>query len=295
MKKIKSPIKIYLVCIFVVCYGLGILELLDGTGRFYNFLGVAFTFLPVVIAFLTRRVTERRARFKLSLRVWKNPKAWLFSAFVPGVLIALGAALYFIIFPTEYSGVFHYGALLKTDAEATIGSPALFGMACVCAAALLIPVQLLELGEEIGWRGYLLGFQIEKYGKKKAVLINGIEWGLAHLPLIYFGFNYSLNNPGAPWSNMAMMMVTCVVLGVLFSYITIQTGNCMYAAIMHGVVNVIGELPVYLTYELESGLLGPNPTGLVAISLLGILSVALFIKLDSSRQIPACQEEAKTL
>ena len=34
-------------------------------------------------------------------------------------------------------------------------------------------------------------FQVEKYGEKKAVLINGIEWGIVHLPLIYFGFNYS--------------------------------------------------------------------------------------------------------
>lgn len=53
----------------------------------------------------------------------------------------------------------------------------------------------------------------------------------------------------------------------------------MYAAIMHGVVNVIGELPVYMTHDLESGLLGPNPTGILTISFLAAFSVLLLIKM----------------
>lgn len=57
--------------------------------------------------------------------------------------------------------------------------------------------------------------------------MNGIGWGLAHLPLIYFGFNYSLKNSGAPYANMALMLVVCVIMGIMFSYITIWTGNCM--------------------------------------------------------------------
>lgn len=232
----KDPIKIYLASIFFICYGLGILEFLTGTGKFY-----------------------------LSLKVWKDVKSWLFSAFVPGILIVLGAVLYFLVFPNHYSGIFKYGMLSGSNAEIVIRSPLLIALVCIMAAAMMIPIQLLELGEEIGWRGYLLGFQIEKYGKRKAVLINGAEWGLAHFPLIYFGFNYSLSNPGAPYTNMILMLIVCVVLGILFSYITIRTGNCMYAAIMHGVVNVIGELPVYMTHDMINGLLGPNPTGLLAM------------------------------
>ncbi len=42
-------------------------------------------------------------------------------------------------------------------------------------SAVMIPIRLMELGEEIGWRGYLLGFQLEKYDKKKAELVNSIE------------------------------------------------------------------------------------------------------------------------
>lgn len=57
----------------------------------------------------------------------------------------------------------------------------------------------------------------------------------------------------------------------------------MYAAIMHGVVNVIGELPVYMTYSMENGLLGPNPTGILTISFLAVFSVLLLTKMKDNR------------
>lgn len=219
-KECEYPIRVYLGLVFFICYGLGMLEFITGTGKLYHFLGIAFTFLPVLLTFITCRITGKRGKFHLSLKVWKDSKSWLFSAFVPGILIVLGVVLYFLVFPNEYSGVFRYGMHLGTNEE---------------------------------------------------VFIN--------LPLIYFGFNYSLDNPGAPYTNMALMLLTCVILGIMFSYITIRTENCMYAAIMHGVVNIIGELPVYMTHDMKNGLLGPNPTGLLAMSFLAAFAILLFIKM----------------
>ena len=144
---------------------------------------------------------------------------------------------------------------LLSDTEQNTGiSPMALTTPCIVISAVCIPIQLLELGEEVGWRGFLLWHQVDKYGAKKAVLINGVEWGLAHMPLIYLGFNYSNDNPGAPWSNMALTMLLCIVMGITFSFVTLKTGNCMYAAIMHGVVNAIGEIPVFCSVSLKSGL-----------------------------------------
>ena len=278
--KTNKAVILYLALVLGACYLLGVLEGITGSGKFYQILGIGFTFIPVIATVITRWATGERAKYHLSLRVWKDMKHWLLSALLPGVLIALGAVIYYLVFPEQYSGIFKIGMRLGTDAEIAVISPVLIALACVAVSAVMIPIQLLELGEEIGWRGYLLGFQVERYGEKKAVLINGIEWGLAHLPLIYFGFNYSLDNPGAPWSNMAMMMLTCIVLGIILSYITIKTENCMYAAIVHGVVNTIGELPVYFSNDLSSGLLGPNPTGLLTMIPLIVLAVICFIRLE---------------
>lgn len=277
----KDPIKVFLILNIGICYLLGIGELIFKNGLLYQILGIGFTFFPVICAAFSKRITGAKAKYHLSLKVWKNVRAWLFSAILPGLMIVFGAVLYFLIFPNEYSGIFKYGMKLGSDAELIIGKPLLLAGVLVLLGAIMIPIQMLELGEEIGWRKWLLSFQVEKYGEKKAVLINGTEWGISHLPLIYFGFNYSLDNPGAPWTNMLMMLLVCVVLGIIFSYITIRTENCMYAAIMHGVVNVVGELPVLMTHRMESTLLGPNPTGIFGLMFLTVLAIMLFFRLKT--------------
>ena len=114
-------------------------------------------------------------------------KYWLLSALMPGFLIAIGETICYLVFPEQYSGVFQIVARLGTDAEIAVANPIMLILACIAVSAMTIPIQLLELGEEIGWRGYLLGFQVEKYGKRKAALINSVESGLAHLPLVYLG------------------------------------------------------------------------------------------------------------
>lgn len=280
MKKNNSQITWYLLTISIFTFGLGILEVIFQTGVFYEILQKGFTAVPVVTTLLICKLTGEKQGIKLSLKVWKNWRMWLFSAFVPGILIALGAVLYFLIFSDEYSGVFELGQLIGSDMRIEITTPIVFIIVCVMISALCIPLHLFELGEEVGWRGWLLWHQVEKYGVRKAVLINGLEWGLVHMPLIYLGFNYSMENPGAPWSNMAVMMVLCIVTGIIFSYVTLKTGNCMYAAIMHGVVNLIGEIPVFCSVSLKSGLLGPNPTGLLSMAFLIVLAVGLYVGLD---------------
>ena len=282
-EKNSKVIVIYNIIIFLICYILGFLELLTHSGKFYKFLGIFFTFIPVITALLTKKITNEKSKYSLSLKVWENKKYWILSAILPGILVTLGVILYYLVFPDNYSGIFKIGLLIGKNAEIIIKYPFLLLIFCVIISAIMIPIQLLELGEETGWRGYLLGFQVEKYGERKASIINGIEWGLVHLPLIYFGFNYSLQNFGAPWTNMIMMLITCIVLGIIFSFVTIKTGNYMYAAIIHGVINVIGELPVYCSNDLINGLLGPNPSGLLTLLPLIFIAVICYSKLNNVR------------
>lgn len=193
--------------------------------------------------------------------------------------------MYFVIFPKQYSGIFDIGSLLGMDYTISINSPFQFAIVCVLIAALCIPLQLLELGEEIGWREYLLPKQIAEYGMRKGVLLNGFYWGIAHLPLIFFGFNYSLGNAGAPWSNMLMMIMVCMTLGIICAYVMVISNNVMYCAIIHGIVNVLGEIPVFISVSHKSGLLGPNPTGLVGMSGLVVCAIIMFIQLPKLKTV----------
>lgn len=284
MKKTDKTIAIYLTLVIGICYLFGLLELLTKSGFAYKTFSVIFTFIPVISALITKAITKEKSKYPLSIRVWKNPKVWIISALLPGVMTSIGATLYFLVFSNKYSGVFKYGMMMGTNDEILIKSSFNFVLICIIISALMIPIQLLELGEEIGWRGYLLGFQVEKYGERKAVIINGIEWGLVHLPLIYFGFNYERDNWGAPWTNMLVMLISCIVIGIILSFVTIKTKNCMYAAIMHGAFNIIGEVPVYLSNDVKRGLLGPNPSGLLTIAPLIILSIGLLMVIEKANE-----------
>lgn len=278
----KMQIKIYLLWVLGVCFFLGVTAYFtqaSNEGTAYQILQKGFTAFPVISAIMTRRITKDKTKWRFSIKVWKNPMLWGFCAFIPGILIVIGALLYFVIFPEQYSGLFDIGSLLGMDSAIPINSPFRFAIVCVLISALCIPVQLLELGEEIGWREYLLPKQIAEYGIRKGVLLNGIYWGIAHLPLIFFGFNYSLENAGAPWSNMLMMLVVCMTLGIICAYVMVISNNVMYSAIIHGVVNVIGEIPVFISVSHKSGLLGPNPTGLIGMSGLVVCAIIMFIRL----------------
>ncbi len=51
----------------------------------------------------------------------------------------------------------------------------------------------------------------------------------------------------------------------------------MYAGIIHGVVNIAAEIPVFLSLSGQSRLLGPNPTGLIGMLGLIVYAAALLV------------------
>ena len=110
---------------------------------------------------------------------------------------------------------------------------------------------------------------------RKAILLNGVLWGLCHAPIIYFGFNYGLNDALVRYEAIAMMVLFCAVMGVWLSYVTIKSKSVIPAAILHGSVNVIGEFPALVAFTGVSTLIGPNPTGIIGMSGLLIGAVVL--------------------
>lgn len=142
----------------------------------------------------------------------KNWRIYLIAAFLPSTLIFFGAILYFLIFPNhlDLSGaklVETYGKFgFPLNLPYTLDSIIKIGIVGIIISPFIIPVAIFALGEEIGWRGYLLPILMKLMNKKRAILLNGILWGLAHAPLIYLGFNYGLEYWGAPYIGILFIM-----------------------------------------------------------------------------------------
>lgn len=98
---------------------------------------------------------------------------------------------------------------------------------------------LFALGEELGWRGFLLP-RLLPLGQWKAVLWSGLIWGLWHMPAVIQGLNY----PGYPVLGIFMMIVFCLLLGTILAWLYINTRSPWVAALAHGAVNAVAGLPV---------------------------------------------------
>lgn len=255
----------------------------------YTIVWGLFSVFPILATILTRLITKDRSPWYLKPNFRKNWKTYLFAAFAPGIAIFLGGLLYFTLFPQELdlgaqNLIAQYGPYGAPDTiRFSVQTVILIGLAFIVISPLVLPVHIFALGEEIGWRGYLLPILLKLTSQRKAVLLHGLLWGLAHSPLIYFGFNYGMDYWGAPWSGILMMTLVCIVLGTWLAYVTNRSESIIPAVILHGASNVIGEMAAFVSFMKISPLLGPNPTGLIGMSGLLLGAIFLLTKLEGKK------------
>lgn len=115
-----------------------------------------------------------------------------------------------------------------------IPQPAAVLLGLFVASLLVAPFfnSLIALGEEIGWRGYLLP-RLMPLGKARAYLLLGIIWGLWHMPLVLIGFTY----PGQPILGTLAFVAMTTALGIYINELTLQNNSCILAAWAHGIFN----------------------------------------------------------
>lgn len=240
-----------------------------------------FSFFPFLSSLLARVITRDRSPWMLKPNLQKHWRMYLVAGFLPGFLIFLGAFLYFWMFPDHLDTsarqlIETYGQFgVPSNLPHTVDSIIRIGMVGVLVSPFALPVAIFALGEEVGWRGYFLPILLKLMERQKAVLLNGLLWGLCHAPLIYLGFNYGLGYWGAPHTGVLMMTLVGVVLNVWLSYVTIKTDSVIPASISHGAVNVIGEFPALVAITGTNTLLGPNPTGIIGMSFLMVGAIIL--------------------
>jgi membrane protease YdiL (CAAX protease family) len=122
---------------------------------------------------------------------------------------------------------------------------------------------VFALGEELGWRGYLL-WELAPLGFWRASGVIGVCWGVWHAPVILDGYNY----PSFPLVGVVAMTAATVAFSPLYTYLVVRARSVLAAAFFHGVFNAsAGVLLAYTTTSdpVRSELVA-NPVGLAGIS-----------------------------
>lgn len=254
---------------------------------------------PTVAALVVIRFAEPRHRrpggpgIARSLGLWPlKPVGPLIAFLAAGLLLSillvlggllLGAALG--VYPADFADLSALRAIMAQQApQATTQLEAI-------PAWLLVAGQLFNvligsfvnlvpaLGEEIGWRGWLVS-RLEPLGRTATVLLSGVAWGLWHAPLVLLGYNY----PGVPgWLGLLAMMGMTISFGAVFAWLRLASGSVWPAALAHGALNAAAGLFLVFAATPDLDMLVVAPLGWTGWILPVVLGAALFWTLPRAR------------
>jgi membrane protease YdiL (CAAX protease family) len=91
------------------------------------------------------------------------------------------------------------------------------------------------LGEEIGWRGFLVPELFKTTGFTGTALFSGIVWACWHYPVLIWG-DYNAGTPS--WYGLTCFTVMVVAIAVVFAWLRLKSGSLWTGAILHASHNL---------------------------------------------------------
>ena len=186
---------------------------------------------PGSAAMLTCRLCGRPLR---SLG-WKPgpPRYLLLSYLIP---LGYAAVTYGIVWATGLGG-FDQAFVARLMERFGGASPAVaialyllfsgtVGMAFSCVTAL---------GEEIGWRGFLVPELAKSFSFSATALISGAIWSLWHYPVLLFA---DYNGGTEPWYGLLCFTVMVLGISFLFAWMRLKSGSLWTGVLLHASHNL---------------------------------------------------------
>ena len=230
---------------------------------------------PAIANILTRIITKEgftntylRANFK------NNMKYYLLAVLIPVTYGLAGALIARLA----------YGAAANDEITA-IGGTSLV----VMQVGSSIIMAFYGLGEELGWRGYMMPKLEKLMGTPASVVAGGVIWGLWHAPLTCSGHNFGTGYKGFPFTGIGLMCVMCVFINSIFTLLTKHTKSVYPAAICHTVNNNIVSVFLVLLVSpdmdnIGAFLLVDIPMGIIAAAAFGLM-----LRENKKKKIPVTQ------
>ncbi|EPR75243.1 hypothetical protein ADILRU_2384 [Leifsonia rubra CMS 76R] len=246
------PIAIFMLLSFGLSWLIALPLWLGGglANPFFPLVALAMMFTPaiaaLVVVFFVEKHPDGRSRWRAlglgSVRPVGRFLRYLALALVVPPALILAALLVGAVtgvYPADFVNFSGFQETVDAQLEA-LGQPSVAVPIGILVAAQFINVVigsfinvLPALGEELGWRGWLLP-KLLPLGIVPAILISGVLWGLWHAPLILLGYNYGAVPGGLA---LAAMVGMTIVIGAVFSWLRIRSESVWPAALAHGAFN----------------------------------------------------------
>lgn len=255
-------------------------------GNLSGYLGMAvavlYMFIPALSVVITQKlIFKEKESLKDTFEIFFKPNIWFLVALLLPIIIsilAFGISLLFpgILFTPDMAGMFaRYADVLSPEEiqlmkdQATLLPIHPFWLAVIQSIIAGLTINAVAaFGEELGWRGFLLK-EFKKFNFWTSSLLIGFIWGVWHSPLIIQGHNY----PQHPQLGVLMMVVWCMLLSPIFSYVRLKAKSVISAAILHGTLN--GAYGLSIMFIMGGNDLTVGVTGLAGFFALILVNVGL--------------------
>lgn len=273
---------VFLGIVFILSWGVSAIIPLTGSeyGSTISIIILSIIMLmPTISSLLTRLLTKEGFKnMYLKPRFKKNIKYYLMAYFMTNVFIILGTVLFFIIYPNMLdTNLTSIRALLQNQGlvvDAKVILLVQFAQGILIGPIINI---IFTLGEEIGWRGYLLQKLCNQFSVQKSIIISGVIWGIWHAPIIAMGHNYGTGYIGEPWAGIFAMIIFCIAMGSYESYLTIKTKSVIPAGIAHSAMNAFAGFGLLLSKGTVNPFIGPAPTGIIGGGIILVVGIYCYI------------------
>ncbi|MCF0064589.1 CPBP family intramembrane metalloprotease [Dyadobacter chenwenxiniae] len=199
----------------------------DGMTYFISFFFIG-AYGPTLAAIITTAFFEGSSALRALLKrlfIWRaSPKVYLAVFALPIIFMFSGIYLYHLF----------VGSIGNVSLSKVALIPSIIGYSLFAG----------PMGEELGWRGYLLPKLLESHSSTKSSIVIGFIWVTWHIPL-FFGPTGALISYGdITFLNVSVYLLATICLSYLFTYLSsIANGSVLIAILTHLSVNA--GLPIF--------------------------------------------------
>lgn len=171
---------------------------------------------------------------------WGRTRYQLWSLAIP-ILYSLGA--YLVVWLTGLGGFYNPEfADQAAGILAELGLPGLSpGMAAAAAVLVTLVVGLpfnclAALGEEIGWRGFLVPALARRTSFTNTALLSGAIWACWHYPLLLLA-DYNADTPA--WYALGCFTVMVIGISFVYAWMRLRSGSLWTGMFLHASHNLV--------------------------------------------------------
>ncbi len=204
-----------------------------------NFFSVLYMFFPFLGVIITK--LHYGIPFDYSVVKIKLSRYYLYAILIPFIITFISICFALIFFKDtklslSFSGLSKLG-LSGSSTPYTLSQLGLLFLKSIILGSTINA--FFALGEETGWRSFLVTELQPSMNKYKMIITIGFIWGLWHIPLILAGSNY----PNYPIEGSFLMVIFCMLTNPIYIFL-LRSKSIIPGAIFHGMINALSSISI---------------------------------------------------